>query len=121
MQQKSLKYQSMTEANETERYKILIAEDAHVQGKKLQYVLEKFGYEVVWVLDGEQALFELNKNDYSLVITDYQMPILDGLELLKCIRVQSRNDKIPVILLTTIEDEMVFLESLEAGANDFFI
>lgn len=68
---------------------------------------------VYWQLE------ELDKHQFSLVITDYQMPNLDGLELLKKIRSLPHVNKIPVILLTTIEDEMVFLESLEAGANEF--
>lgn len=105
--------------NKIDKFKILIAEDAPIQGKKLQYVLEKFGYQVVWALDGLLALEELKKEEFSLVITDYQMPNLDGLELLKKIRSLPELNKIPVILLTTIEDEMVFLESLEAGANEF--
>jgi DNA-binding response OmpR family regulator len=105
--------------NNPTRYKILIAEDAPVQGKKLQYVLEKFGYDVVWALDGILALEELKKHNFSLIITDYQMPNLDGLELLKKVRNDPEVKNIPIILLTTIEDEMLFLESLEAGANEF--
>ncbi len=101
------------------KYKILIAEDAPVQGKKLQYVLEKFGYEVVWALDGALAFNELEKHSFSIIISDYQMPNLDGLEFLKKVRSHPKYNKIPLILLTTIEDEMVFLESLEAGANEF--
>lgn len=101
------------------KFKILIAEDAPVQGKKLQYVLEKFGYDVVWALDGQLALNELEKDKFSLIITDYQMPNLDGLEFLKKVRAHEKFHNIPIILLTTIEDEMVFLESLEAGANEF--
>ena len=102
-----------------QKYKILIAEDAPVQGKKLQYVLDKLGYDVVWALDGELAMKELDKQQFSLIISDYQMPNLDGLEFLKRVRAHSTFHNIPFILLTTIEDEMVFLESLEAGANEF--
>lgn len=105
--------------NIDQKFKILIAEDAPVQGKKLQYVLIKLGYDVVWALDGESALRELEKNQFSLIISDYQMPNLDGLEFLKKVRNHSDFQNIPFILLTTIEDEMVFLESLEAGANEF--
>lgn len=105
--------------NIDQKFKILIAEDAPVQGKKLQYVLIKLGYDVVWSLDGESALKELEKNQFSLIISDYQMPNLDGLEFLKKVRSHPDFQNIPFILLTTIEDEMVFLESLEAGANEF--
>ncbi len=104
-----------------ETYSILIAEDAPVQGKKLQYVLEKLGYRVKWHINGMDAYNELmeNPDTYSLVISDYQMPVLDGLEFLQKMKSQERIKGIPFILLTTIEDENVFFNSLEFGANEF--
>ena len=107
----------------TNKYSILIAEDAPVQGKKLKYVLEKMDYEVTWCLDGQASLDELfsNPNKYSLIISDYQMPKVDGLQFLQQIKTcdVSLLKKIPFILLTTIEDENVFFNSLEFGANEF--
>ncbi len=107
----------------TNIYHILIAEDAPVQGKKLKYVLEKFEYKVTWWINGKLALDELlaNPTKYSLIISDYQMPELDGLEFLQEIKKQENEliKKIPFILLTTIEDENIFFNSLEFGANEF--
>jgi C4-dicarboxylate-specific signal transduction histidine kinase len=104
-------------------YHILIAEDAPVQGKKLKYVLEKFDYQVTWCINGQLALEELTNNPkkYSLIISDYQMPELDGLQLLQEIKKSTDQliKKIPFILLTTIEDENVFFNSLEFGASEF--
>lgn len=101
-------------------YSILIAEDAPIQGKKLQYVLEKFGYKVKWCLNGKEAFEEcLSNNIYSLIISDYQMPEVDGLEFLQLVKNEESLKKIPFILLTTIEDENVFFNSLEFGANEF--
>ncbi|MDO9184280.1 MAG: response regulator, partial [Bacteriovorax sp.] len=102
------------------QYSILIAEDAPVQGKKLQYVLEKFGYHVKWCLNGKEAFEEcLNNNIYSLIISDYQMPEVDGLEFLQMVKSEESLKNIPFILLTTIEDENVFYNSLQFGANEF--
>lgn len=107
----------------TNPYHILIAEDAPVQAKKLKYVLEKFEYEVTWCINGQLALDELLKDPtkFSLIISDYQMPELDGLQFLQEIKKTSNEiiKKIPFILLTTIEDENVFFNSLEFGANEF--
>jgi C4-dicarboxylate-specific signal transduction histidine kinase len=107
----------------TNTYHILIAEDAPVQGKKLKYVLEKFDYQVTWCINGQLALEELTNNPkkYSLIISDYQMPELDGLQFLQEIKksADALIKKIPFILLTTIEDENVFFNSLEFGANEF--
>jgi C4-dicarboxylate-specific signal transduction histidine kinase len=102
------------------KYSILIAEDAPVQGKKLQYVLEKFGYHVKWCLNGKEAFDECKKNNiYSLIISDYQMPEVDGLQFLQMVKSDEDLKKVPFILLTTIEDENVFFNSLEFGANEF--
>jgi C4-dicarboxylate-specific signal transduction histidine kinase len=107
----------------TNIYNILIAEDAPVQGKKLKYVLEKFDYQVTWCINGQLAFDELKNNPtkYSLIISDYQMPELDGLQFLQEIKKLPDDliKKIPFILLTTIEDENVFFNSLEFGANEF--
>lgn len=102
------------------KYSILIAEDAPVQGKKLQYVLEKFGYQVKWCLNGKDAYEECkNNNTYSLIISDYQMPEVDGLEFLQLVKNDESLKNVPFILLTTIEDENVFYNSLQFGANEF--
>lgn len=102
------------------KYSILIAEDAPVQAKKLQYVLEKFGYDVKWCINGKDALEECKKNNvYSLIISDYQMPEVDGLQFLQLIKAEERLKSIPFILLTTIEDETILFNSLQFGANEF--
>lgn len=87
----------------------------------MQYVLEKLDYKVKWCINGLDAYIELDKNptEYSLVISDYQMPELNGLEFLQKMKSNEKIKNIPFILLTTIEDENVFFNSLEFGANEF--
>ncbi len=102
-----------------QKYQILIAEDAPIQGKKLTYVLEKLGYEVYWYMDGAQAFNALDKHNISLIISDYQMPESDGIDFLKNVRSSEKHKNIPFILLTTVEEENVLYESLERGANEF--
>lgn len=106
--------------SDLKQYSILIAEDAPVQGKKLQYVLEKFGYHVKWCLNGKEAYEECLKNNiYSLIISDYQMPEVDGIEFLKMVKAEDTLKNVPFILLTTIEDENIFYDTLQYGANEF--
>lgn len=104
---------------EDAKFSILIAEDVPVQAKKLQYILTKFGYDVTWCENGKVALEALEKKDYHLVISDYQMPVMDGLEFLDIIKANGKFKKIPFILLTTIEDDNLFLKSLNLGANEY--
>ena len=79
------------------------------------------GYKVKWALNGLEALNELEAQPetYSLIISDYQMPELNGLEFLQKVKEKEKLKNIPFILLTTIEDENVFFNSLEFGANEF--
>lgn len=72
-------------------------------------------------MNGQDAYDELEKNPetYSLVISDYQMPELNGLEFLQKMKSNEVIKNIPFILLTTIEDENIFFNSLEFGANEF--
>ena len=74
----------MDDLKKLAKAKLLIAEDTPIQGKKLKFYLEKFGYEVDWAKDGKEAWeFFQKTEDYDLVITDVQMPHMDGLEFLK--------------------------------------
>lgn len=100
--------------------KLLIAEDTPIQGKKLKFYLEKFGYEVDWAKDGREAweLFQAH-DDYELVITDVQMPHMDGLEFLEMIKTKSTRQHIPVIVLTTLKDDDTLLTALKLGASEF--
>lgn len=105
---------------EHKNYKILIAEDAPVQGKRLKYFLEKYHYKVDWVTNGKEALDRLkHRNDYALIISDYKMPIMDGIQLLENLKGFDDLSRIPFILLTTFNDDELFLKTLALGANEF--
>ena len=103
-----------------EKAKLLIAEDTPIQGKKLKFYLEKYGYEVDWAKDGQEAweLFQAS-DDYELVITDVQMPRMDGLGFLHHIKNHSDRKHIPVIVLTTLKDDDTLLTALKSGASEF--
>lgn len=106
---------------EQEKLNLLIAEDTPIQGKKLKFYLEKFGYNVDWAKDGKEAwdLFQENFEKYKLVITDVQMPNMDGLEFLELIKTKSAKEYIPVIVLTTLKDEETLFDALNKGASEF--
>jgi C4-dicarboxylate-specific signal transduction histidine kinase len=100
--------------------KLLIAEDTPIQGKKLKFYLEKFGYDVDWAKDGKEGweMFQAH-DDYDLVITDVQMPHMDGLAFLEHIKNKSERSHIPVIVLTTLKDDDTLLTALKSGASEF--
>lgn len=105
---------------QNKKHKILIAEDAPVQGKRLKYFLEKYLYQVEWAMNGREALEKLEKErNYSLVISDFKMPEMDGIEFLKEMKLRPELKHIPFILLTTFDDDELYIQTLMLGANEF--
>lgn len=99
--------------------RILVAEDEPVSGKRLELTLRALGHEVTVTRDGEAAWQAFQGGRFPMVITDWVMPDVDGLELVRRVRAGQRGpgDYTWMILLTGREDGMV--EGLEAGADDF--
>jgi two-component system cell cycle response regulator len=102
--------------------KILIAEDDPVSRRLLEAFLSKWGYDVVITCDGREAWEVLNEEDApSLVVSDWMMPKVDGLELCRKIREMQRSRYTYFIILTAKERKEDVIQGLEAGADDFLI
>jgi DNA-binding response OmpR family regulator len=100
--------------------KILVAEDDRVSRQILTTSLTKWGYDVLVTLDGVQAWEELQRCDApAMVILDWMMPGLDGLDLTYRIRSMARPVPTYVMLLTARADKESIVAGLEAGANDY--
>ncbi|GAB7024117.1 PAS domain S-box protein [Desulfovibrio brasiliensis] len=101
---------------------ILLAEDETVNQMAIKAILERSGYNVHAVNDGEEALRELAKNDYDLILMDIQMPIMDGVEATRHIRegaVGQDRRNIPIVALTAYAmegDREVFTK---AGLDEY--
>ncbi len=77
---------------------VLIVDDNPNMSSLLADMLEVFDYPTVRAADGQQALNELERQDFAMVITDMRMPNMSGLELLK--KVKSKHPKLPVVLIS---------------------
>ncbi|MDA0836820.1 MAG: SpoIIE family protein phosphatase [Planctomycetota bacterium] len=99
--------------------KILIADDHELTRFKLRLDLEKWGHEVVAAEDGEQAWEYFQQNEFSIVITDWMMPKIDGLELVQRIRTTERANYIYIIMLTAKAEKNDIVTGMGAGADDF--
>jgi sigma-B regulation protein RsbU (phosphoserine phosphatase) len=102
-----------------EATKILIADDHELSRFKLQNDLAKWGHDVTVAEDGEQAWELFQQGEYSLVITDWMMPKMDGLELVRHIRGTNQADYVYVILLTSKSEKHDIVAGMGAGADDF--
>ncbi len=97
--------------------KILVAEDERNLREGIAEAFRDAGHEVVEAEDGEQALEEVRAQLFDLVITDYRMPGIDGLELLR--RIRMINDQVAVIMITAYGTVEGAVEAMRLGAYDY--
>jgi PAS domain S-box-containing protein len=107
-------------SGEKKRLEVLIVEDSLTQAEQLKYLLENNNCTVNYVLNGKQALKFLDGFTPDLIISDIIMPEMDGFELCRRIKEDSRLKHIPVILLTSLSDPEDVLKGLTFGAENFF-
>lgn len=99
--------------------KILIAEDTPISQRLLQSFLQKWGHEVTAASDGAAAWRLFQADDFPVVISDWMMPEMDGLELVRRIRACPRSGYVYTILLTARSQKEDVIAGMEAGADDF--
>jgi CheY-like chemotaxis protein len=99
--------------------KILIVDDELVSLSKLDLWVQGLGYQTVLAKDGLEAWKIWLEEEIPIVITDWLMPVMDGLELCKKIRASGRNVYTYIIMVTAKEGRDDFLTGIEAGADDF--
>src|SRR5260221_345462 len=99
--------------------KVLVAEDSELQRGALAILLRKAGYEPVLTANGRQAVACIQRDEVPLLVSDWQMPDLDGLELCRRLRAPERKVYTYIILLTALSGKSRYLEGLAAGADDF--
>jgi diguanylate cyclase (GGDEF)-like protein len=102
---------------------VLVVEDSSSVRKHIETLLKVQHLNVMSATDGLEALAVLEEHKYEidLIITDYNMPNMDGLELLKKVRKKYPIDELPIITLSAIGNEAVIARFLKAGANDYII
>jgi len=102
-------------------YKILVADDNKIVRKTLRKVLENENHRVITAEDGLEAMKQVMQEKPDLIITDFLMPKMDGMTLIKKLRSQSVGRNIPIIMLTA-KDEVDFeIKGIDAGADDYLI
>ncbi len=101
--------------------KILVVDDSRATREVISGLLKGAGYDVDTAEDGMQALRMLSKEDYDLVVTDINMPGMDGYELTKTIRETPGLKSLPVIMLTTLGSEEEKKKGEEVGADEYLV
>jgi sigma-B regulation protein RsbU (phosphoserine phosphatase) len=107
-------------ATDQSSVRILVAEDTAFWRLKVEEILSATGHEIVWASNGEEACRLLNSDSgIDLVITDWEMPVMNGLELCRRVRSQERAPYLPIILLTSRGARGDLADGLNAGADAF--
>jgi two-component system chemotaxis sensor kinase CheA len=101
------------------RKSVLVVEDSITSRMMLKSVLEAAGYYVRPSVDGVDALAALREEEFDLVISDIEMPRMDGFELTSKIRNDSRLSRIPVMLVTALESQEQKERGVDVGANAY--
>ena len=99
--------------------KILVAEDDRTSRKILEKILTQVGHDVIAVEDGLKALAEIGKKTPDILITDWMMPDLDGLELCRRVRALDLKNYVYIILWTALAQKENIIKGLDTGADDY--
>jgi len=102
--------------------RILVVEDSALQRELCIFQLKELGFgNITGKENGAEALSWLEENSVDLIISDWEMPELNGLEFLKKIRENPSLQKIPFFMLTILKDDSKNAEAIEAGVTDFLV
>ena len=99
--------------------KIIVVEDEASLAELLKYNLRSEGYEVVHAADGEEAELLLSEQNFDLVILDWMIPKISGIELCRRLRNRTETQNLPIILLTARGEESDRVRGLTTGADDY--
>jgi two-component system chemotaxis sensor kinase CheA len=111
-----------SEAPEERPTHVLVVDDQFAARELQRSILETAGYHVQVARDGREALRQIGESaDLDLVLTDAQMPEMDGFELLESIRADQQHSSLPVVMVTTLGDEHSRRRGAEAGADAYIV
>ena len=101
--------------------KVLAVDDSATIRTSISFVLKQAGYEVVEAIDGVDGLDKAKADKFNLVITDINMPNMDGIEMIKHLRGTEGYKFIPIIALTTENQDTKMQEGKAAGATGWIV
>jgi two-component system phosphate regulon response regulator PhoB len=101
--------------------KVLVVEDEESLAVLLRYNLESEGYDVEAVNRGDEAEIRLKENLPDIVVLDWMLPGLSGIELCRRLRARSETERLPILMLTARSEEAERVRGLATGADDYMV
>jgi len=100
---------------------VLVVEDEDSLATLLQYNLEKEGYDVAVAGDGEEALLLVDERLPDLIVLDWMLPKVSGIEVCRRLRQRNETRNVPIIMLTARGEETDRVRGLDTGADDYVV
>ena len=107
--------------DKAKRRSILVVEDSITSRSLLKNILDSAGYDVKAAVDGVDAFTALRTQTFELVVSDVQMPRMDGFELTARIRADKKLSDLPVVLVTALESREDREHGIDVGANAYIV
>jgi two-component system phosphate regulon response regulator PhoB len=101
--------------------RIMVVEDEEPLGVLLRYNLESEGYQVEVVTRGDEAEIRLQENVPDLLVLDWMVPAISGIELCRRLRMRAETERLPIIMLTARGEESDRVRGLSTGADDYLV
>ncbi|WP_201353963.1 response regulator [Hydrogenimonas urashimensis] len=104
--------------------KIMVVDDSSTMRRIIKNTLNRLGYQdLLEAADGQEAweVMQANKDDIGVLITDWNMPNMNGLELVKKVRGEASFEDIPIIMVTTEGGKAEVITALKAGVNNYIV
>jgi two-component system phosphate regulon response regulator PhoB len=101
--------------------RILVVEDEEALAQLLHYNLDKEGYRVAIANDGEEAMIQADEETPDLVVLDWMLPRLSGIEVCRRLRSGRKTRNVPIIMLTARGEETDRVRGLDTGADDYIV
>lgn len=111
----------MNERPMVQQPKVLLVEDEFAQREVLAYNLEAEGFDVIQADNGEDALLLVDEDHPDMIILDWMMPKVSGIEVCRRLKMRPETRAIPIIILSARADEVDRVRGLETGADDYVI
>ena len=100
---------------------ILTADDSPSMREMIAFTLQNAGYEVIEAVDGKDALERLSRAPVQMLITDLNMPNIDGIELIRRVRALPQYKYVPIIMVTTESEDSRKQQGKAAGATGWIV
>lgn len=100
---------------------VLVVDDSTSMRQMVSFTLKEAGFEVIEGANGQEALSRAQGQNLSLVVTDLNMPVMDGMSLIRALRAQAEFKFTPILMLTTESQQEKKMEGKAAGATGWIV